>query len=40
MIETRVLKKIDEYGHMLVMTDGMKMPIREIFEIGLGALLP
>lgn len=35
VMETGVLKKIDEYEHMLVMTDGTKIPIREIIEIGL-----
>lgn len=38
--ESGVLKKIDEYEHMLVMADGTKIPIREIIEIDLGALLP
>ena len=29
------LKKIDEYGHVLIMTDGVKIPIREIIEVSL-----
>ena len=29
------LKKIDEYGHVLIITDGVKIPIREIIEVSL-----
>lgn len=33
---TGALKKIDEYEHVLIMTDGVKIPIREIIEVSLG----
>ena len=29
------LKKIDEYEHVLIMTDGVRIPIREIIEVSL-----
>ena len=33
--KTGALKKIDEYVHVLIMTDGVKIPIREIIEVSL-----
>lgn len=33
--KTGALKKIDEYVHVLIMTDGVKIPIREIIEVNL-----
>ena len=35
MTKTGALKKIDEYVHVLIMTDGVKIPIREIIEVSL-----
>ena len=32
---TGALKKIDEYEHVLIMTDGVGIPIREIIEVSL-----
>ena len=33
--KTGVLKKIDEYVHVLIMTGGVRIPIREIIEVSL-----
>lgn len=33
--KTGALKKIDEYEHVLIMTDGVRIPIREIIEVSL-----
>ena len=35
MTKTGALKKIDEYEHVLFMTDGVGIPIREIIEVSL-----
>ena len=34
MTKTGALKKIDEYEHVLIMTDGVRIPIREIIEVS------
>ena len=35
VMKTGALKKIDEYVHVLIMTDGVKIPIREIIGVSL-----